>query len=66
MARLTFNRTSDDHSLDVRREGSFKVIGFLQWHAGKPPHFVSWNGDGSSLDLDEMQQIIDKYNNGRR
>ncbi len=61
MARLTFSATSDDFALDVRREGSATVIGFLQWHRGREPHFIQWTGDGCSLTIDEMEQIVEEY-----
>lgn len=65
MAKLTFSPTSDPDSLDVRREGKPKVIGFLQWHSDREPHFIQWDGNGSSLTIGEMQQIVEQYKSRR-
>lgn len=53
---LTFHASADPHSLEVKRDGRF--IGFLQWHPGRPPHFIQWTGDGCSFTIDEMERII--------
>lgn len=57
---LTFKCSMDPHSVDVERDGVF--VGFLQWHPGRDPRFVSWSGsDGMQLTLTEMQGLINKY-----
>lgn len=54
---LTFRPTADAHSRDVYRDSA--IIGFLQWHAGRPPRFKLWGGN--DVTVEEMRQIVAKY-----
>ena len=59
---ISYNRTADPHSLDVKRDGS--LIGMAQWHPGRSPRFIPWalNGDIRQvfLTIEEMRTIADK------
>jgi len=53
---LTFHKTMDPHSLDVRREGT-NLLGVILFHPGKEPR---WRlaSKGECLTFGELQQIV--------